>query len=111
MFDLDIEVRRWRERQESESSLSPRELDELEDHLRARVDLELELNAVLAPAQAFAITRRGLGGTGRVASAGPGHRLLGLDGVLLLRRRGPVDARQGVEAGHAGADRWLPSVI
>ncbi len=61
MFDLDIEVRRWRERQERKSSLSPRELDELEDHLRARVDLELELNRVLAPERAFAIARRGLG--------------------------------------------------
>lgn len=35
------------------SSLSPRELDELEDHLRAHVDLEIELNATLGPAQAF----------------------------------------------------------
>ena len=61
MFDLDIEVRRWRERQERKSSLSPRELDELEDHLRARVDLELEMNRVLAPERAFAIARRGLG--------------------------------------------------
>ena len=61
MFDLDARIREWRERQERESSLSPRELDELEDHLRARVDLELELNAVLAPAQAFAIARRELG--------------------------------------------------
>ncbi len=61
MFDLDARIREWRECQESESSLSPRELDELEDHLRARVDLELELNAVLAPAQAFAIARRELG--------------------------------------------------
>ena len=61
MFDLNGRVREWRERQERTSSLSPRELDELEDHLRARVDLELELNAVLAPADAFAIARRELG--------------------------------------------------
>ena len=61
MFDLDRQVLRWREREERNSSLSPRELDELEDHLRARVDLELELNAVLAPADAFAIARRELG--------------------------------------------------
>ena len=61
MFDLNGRVREWRERQERTSSLSPRELDELEDHLRARVDLELELNAVLAPADAFALARRGLG--------------------------------------------------
>ena len=61
MFDMDAEARRWRKRQERTSSLSPRELDELEDHLRARVDLEMELNAVLAPERAFAIARRELG--------------------------------------------------
>ncbi len=61
MFDLDAEVGRWRERQERQSSLSPRELDELEDHLRARVDLEMEINRVLAPERAFAIARRELG--------------------------------------------------
>lgn len=61
MFDLDVEVRRWRERRERQSSLSPRELDELEDHLRARVDLEMEINRVLAPERAFAIARRELG--------------------------------------------------
>ena len=61
MFDLDGRVRQWRERQARTSSLSPRELDELEDHLRARVDLEMELNAVLAPERAFAIARHELG--------------------------------------------------
>lgn len=61
MFDLEVEVRRWRERRERTSSLSPRELDELEDHLRARVDLEMELNRVLAPERAFAVARRELG--------------------------------------------------
>ena len=61
MFDLDVALRRWRKRQERTSSLSPRELDELEDHLKALVDLELELNAALAPTRAFAIARRELG--------------------------------------------------
>ncbi len=61
MFRLDEAVLQWRERQERDSSLSPLELDELEDHLRARVDVELELNAVLAPARAFAIARHDLG--------------------------------------------------
>ena len=61
MSDLDAQIQDWRQLQERETSLSPRELDELEDHLRARVDLELELNAALAPEQAFAITRRDLG--------------------------------------------------
>ena len=61
MFEFETEVRRWRSALDRRSSLSPRELDELEDHLRARVDLELELDAALAPAEAFAIARRDLG--------------------------------------------------
>lgn len=61
MFEFENEVRRWRSALDRRSSLSPRELDELEDHLRARVDLELELDAALAPTEAFAIARRDLG--------------------------------------------------
>lgn len=61
MFEFENEIRRWRGALDRRSSLSPRELDELEDHLRARVDLELELDAALAPAEAFAIARRDLG--------------------------------------------------
>ncbi len=61
MFDLDSEVRRWRKHAEGKSSLSPREVDELEDHLRARVDLELELNGALIPAQAFAVASEDVG--------------------------------------------------
>ena len=61
MFEFETEVRRWRRALDRRSSLAPRELDELEDHLRARVDLELELDATLAPTEAFAIARRDLG--------------------------------------------------
>ena len=61
MFELENEVRRWRGGLERDSSLSPRELDELEDHLRARVDLELDLNPALTPAKAFAVAVDGLG--------------------------------------------------
>ena len=61
MFDLDAEVRRWRKHAEGKSSLSPREVDELEDHLRARIDLELELDAGLVPAQAFAAASEDVG--------------------------------------------------
>ncbi|MYC89447.1 MAG: hypothetical protein F4X22_14605 [Gemmatimonadales bacterium] len=61
MFEFENEVRRWRSALDRRSSLAPRELDELEDHLRARVDLELELDAGLAPTEAFAIARRDLG--------------------------------------------------
>lgn len=46
---------------ERRSSLSPRELDELEDHLRVRVDLELELDPGLTPARAFASAHAALG--------------------------------------------------
>ena len=61
MFELDTEVRHWRTKLERGSSLSARELDELEDHLRARVSLELELNPALTPAEALAIAREELG--------------------------------------------------
>ncbi len=43
MFDLDREVGLWRERQERTSSLAAAELDELEDHLRARVNLNARI--------------------------------------------------------------------
>ena len=61
MFDLNAEVLRWRKDAEGKSSLSPREVDELEDHLRARIDLELELDAGLVPARAFAVARDDIG--------------------------------------------------
>lgn len=53
MSDLDRQVRRWRKRQERRTSLSSRELDELEDHLRAHVDLDMALSPSLTPATAF----------------------------------------------------------
>ena len=62
MSDLDRKVRRWRQREIRRSSLSPRELDELEDHLRTRVDLEMQLNAALSPHLAFALAQDELGG-------------------------------------------------
>ncbi len=61
MIELENEIRRWREKVERESSLSPPEIDELEDHLRARADLEMELDPTLAPARALAIARDELG--------------------------------------------------
>lgn len=61
MFNMERAVQRWREDLERRSSLSPREVDELEDHLRARFDLELELDAGMDPARAFAIVRHELG--------------------------------------------------
>lgn len=61
MFELEPEVRRWRRRLERGSSLSPRELDELEDHLRARVEIELDLNSTLTPAHALAVAADELG--------------------------------------------------
>ena len=61
MFDLDVEVRRWRARQERKSSLAAAELDELEDHLRALVDLELELMTVPSRRRAYALACARLG--------------------------------------------------
>ena len=67
MFELETEIASWRRRLERRSSLSPRELDELEDHLRARVDLELELNPALTPYPALVIAREGLGAPAALA--------------------------------------------
>lgn len=61
MFEFEDEIRNWRTRVERSSSLSTRELDELEDHLRARVSLELDLNPALATDEAMAIATEGLG--------------------------------------------------
>lgn len=61
MFELEKALARWRGRQERESSLSPRELDEFEDHLRARMDLEQELNPERTRAQAFAAADQEMG--------------------------------------------------
>lgn len=61
IFEVENGVQRWRRDVECASSLSPREVDELEDHLRARVELEMELDAGLAPIQAFAIAQEGVG--------------------------------------------------
>ncbi len=61
MFELDTEVLKWRTGVERGSSLSVRELDELEDHLRARVTLELDLNPALTPARAFTTAVSALG--------------------------------------------------
>ena len=44
MFRLDDEIRGWRESLEDRGWFSPRELDELEDHLRAHTARELQLD-------------------------------------------------------------------
>lgn len=61
MFDMEKGIRRWRKKLERQSTLSPREVDELEDHLRARVELEMELDTGLAPARALRRVRGALG--------------------------------------------------
>ena len=61
MFDLDRAVGRWRKKLESESSLSPHEVDELEDHLRAHFDLEMELTPAQTRVAAFANASGGMG--------------------------------------------------
>lgn len=68
MFDLEEAFRKWRRGLERRSSLSSRELDELEDHLRARTRLESELNAALTPERAFAVAREALGEGNAVSS-------------------------------------------
>jgi hypothetical protein len=54
MFDLDGAVQAWRRQFGRERSFATRDLDELEDHLRAAYEVELDLSPGLAPARAFA---------------------------------------------------------
>ncbi|MXW67642.1 MAG: hypothetical protein F4Z72_11690 [Gemmatimonadales bacterium] len=61
MFDLEAAFRDWCTHMEHGTGLSPREVDELEDHLRSHVDLELELDKALTPARAFALARYAIG--------------------------------------------------
>jgi len=61
MFDPEAAFRDWSARVERGAGLSACEVDELEDHLRAHVDLELELDNALTPARAFALARQGIG--------------------------------------------------
>ena len=57
MFHLDDEVRRWRQGLESRGWFSRRELDELEDHLRAHAR-ELELGPGSAAARVLRVAAR-----------------------------------------------------
>ena len=57
MFDLETALRDWRAHMERGTAMSPREVDELEDHLRALIDLELELDGALTPPRAFSLAR------------------------------------------------------
>ena len=122
MFDMDRAVERWRRKLERHAGLAPREVDELEDHLRARVELEMELNAGLAPARAFGRVRRDLGGSRALSrefakSARPGWRRLLVAGGALFAISAflPVWEMFTVEYGYkAFWDRWpicLPMLL
>lgn len=89
MFDLEKATGRWRKDLEKRSSLSPQDVDELEDHLRVRFDLEMELTPSLSPAKAFARARLGVGAPPELsrefAKAGkPGWRRLVFAGLALF---------------------------
>lgn len=53
MFRLDDEVQAWRAGLEDRGWFSPRELDEIEDHLRAHATRELQLDPGTDPARAL----------------------------------------------------------
>ena len=61
MFDTEGAILRWRRTLERQTGLTAREVDELEDHLRARLELEQELNEGLASATAFRNVRDVIG--------------------------------------------------
>ena len=66
-FDVVEAVHRWRSTLQRRGTLSPHELDELEDHLRARIELERQLDPALAADRAFAIATDDLGDTAALA--------------------------------------------
>lgn len=68
MFDLDGAVREWRRGFARERAFTTCDLDELEDHLRAAYEVELDLNPALAPRDAFHYART-LMGSSEVLSA------------------------------------------
>ena len=68
-FDLDAAARDWRSTLQHRGTLSPRELDELEDHLRARIELERQLDPALAADRALAMATDDLGDTAALAAA------------------------------------------
>ncbi len=61
MHDMERAILRWRRRLERRSGLTAREVDELEDHLRARLEVELELNEGLEPARVLIDVRNDIG--------------------------------------------------
>ena len=61
MSDFDEAVQDWRSALQRGGTLSPRELDELEDHLRARIEVELQSHPALTAKRAFAVAADGLG--------------------------------------------------
>lgn len=65
--DMDRVVSAWRTRVSRTSSLSVCELDELEDHLRARALLEMEFDVALTPQRAVRLAAEELGETRTLA--------------------------------------------
>jgi hypothetical protein len=117
MFDLDDAVRTWRRDFTRERSFSERDLDELEDHLRAAYDVELDLNPALSPARAFAYACEDLGAAAELSGEfakveGKAWRRLVRTGWLVFGAAFllPV-ARYGITLGQADLhDGLLPGV-
>lgn len=89
MFDLDDAVREWRREFTRERTFSVSDLDELEDHLRAAFEVELDLDPGLTPARAFTYASENLGAatalSGEFAKVeGKGWRRLVRTGRLLF---------------------------
>ncbi len=97
--DFDEAVRRWREREERGSSLGVDELDELEDHLRARAVLEAELDGALGPGRAVMLAAE------RMGNAAALEREFAKAGKPRWRRW------MGVGWGLWGVSWWLPAYI
>jgi hypothetical protein len=117
MFDLDGAVRAWRRDFARERAFTTADLDELEDHLRAAYEVELDLDPGLAPARAFTCACETLGTATDLSSEfakveGKAWRLLVRTGwaVYGLAFFLPV-ARYGITLGQGDVhDGLLPGV-
>jgi hypothetical protein len=117
MFDLDHAVLQWRRDFARERVFTGTDLDELEDHLRAAYDVELELNPSLPPARAFTYAVENLGTRGDLSCefakvSGKGWRRLLNAGRLLYVGAFflPVE-KYGVTLAHTSLDQGvLPGI-
>lgn len=112
MSELNAAIRCWRNGLERKSSLSPCEVDESEDHLRARVELDLELDPALGPVKAVAIAKGELGRatdlSREFAKVGPRWRRWMIAGLSMFGASFMLPATEQFLGLGLRPDDWMP---